>query len=79
MAKINNMFEIKNYGMATLGERGQIVIPKEIRDKMGIKPGDKFLVFSRADALISFIKPENFDKLIDKFVNQLKSLKSIKK
>jgi len=25
------MPEIKNYGMATMGERGQVVIPKKIR------------------------------------------------
>ena len=33
------------YGTATLGERGQIVIPAEARKDCDITPGDKVLVF----------------------------------
>jgi AbrB family looped-hinge helix DNA binding protein len=33
------------YGAATVGERGQIVIPADARTALGIKPGDKLLVF----------------------------------
>ncbi len=32
------------FGTAKVGERGQIVIPKEARDLFGIKPGDTLLV-----------------------------------
>jgi AbrB family looped-hinge helix DNA binding protein len=32
------------YGSVTVGERGQIVIPAEAREELGIKPGDKLLV-----------------------------------
>ncbi len=32
------------FGTAKVGERGQIVIPKEARDVIGIKPGDTLLV-----------------------------------
>lgn len=32
------------YGSATVGERGQVVIPAEARNKFGINPGDKILV-----------------------------------
>lgn len=32
------------YGMAVVGERGQIVIPSGARKKMEISPGDKMLV-----------------------------------
>ncbi len=32
------------YGIVTMGERGQIVIPKEARDQFAIKPGEKLLV-----------------------------------
>lgn len=38
-------FHHKFYGAVTLGERGQIVIPQEARDEMGLKPGEKLLVF----------------------------------
>jgi AbrB family looped-hinge helix DNA binding protein len=32
------------YGTATVGERGQIVIPSEAREELGFQPGDKLLV-----------------------------------
>lgn len=32
------------FGAATVGERGQIVIPAEARKKYGIQPGDKILI-----------------------------------
>jgi AbrB family looped-hinge helix DNA binding protein len=33
------------FGAATVGERGQVVIPAEARKHAGINPGDKVLVF----------------------------------
>lgn len=33
------------YGSATLGERGQVVIPADARKDCDIQPGDKVLVF----------------------------------
>lgn len=36
--------EFNFYGMATVGERGQIVIPAEARKSANILPGDKVLV-----------------------------------
>ena len=32
-------------GASTVGERGQVVIPAEARERLGIRPGDKLLVF----------------------------------
>lgn len=32
------------YGLVKVGEKGQIVIPKEARDKLGIVVGDSLLV-----------------------------------
>ena len=34
------------YGIATMGERGQIVIPIEARKKMGLTPGEKIIILS---------------------------------
>jgi AbrB family looped-hinge helix DNA binding protein len=33
-------------GVATVGERGQIVIPAEARRRYDIKPGDKLMILS---------------------------------
>jgi AbrB family looped-hinge helix DNA binding protein len=37
-------FEDAFYGSATVGDRGQIVIPAEARQELGINPGDKLLI-----------------------------------
>jgi AbrB family looped-hinge helix DNA binding protein len=36
-------FDDAFYGSATVGERGQVVIPAEARQELGIEPGDKIL------------------------------------
>lgn len=36
-------FDEAFYGSATVGERGQVVIPAEARQELGIEPGDKIL------------------------------------
>jgi AbrB family looped-hinge helix DNA binding protein len=35
-----------------LSEKGQIVIPKDFREKMGLKPGSRFLVIATEDSII---------------------------
>lgn len=42
-----------------MSERGQVVIPKEARDDLGIKPGDKLLVIGDVKmGLIALIKSD---------------------
>ena len=47
---------MKNHTMdidiSTVGERGQIVIPSDIREKLGIHQGEKFLVIHTNDDII---------------------------
>lgn len=40
---------------ATMGERGQVVIPKPLRDRMGLRPGQQ-LEFEEADGRIIVTK-----------------------
>ena len=43
---------INVYGMTVLGERGQLVIPKEARSKLKLKNGDQFLVVEHLGKVI---------------------------
>lgn len=43
------MFEDRFFGTATVGERGQIVIPSEARKRYGIETGDKLLIMGTPD------------------------------
>lgn len=52
---------------ATLTSKGQTVIPKPIRDELGLRPGD----------VIDFIVQENGDVLIRPAVQDIRRLKGI--
>jgi AbrB family looped-hinge helix DNA binding protein len=39
---------MKYYGDTVIGEKGQVVIPAEMRKEFGIETGDRFLVMSGA-------------------------------
>lgn len=54
---VNTMTDSKNfYGTATVGTKGQIVIPAEAREEMQVKEGDKVVVLQgpRQGSLIIF-------------------------
>lgn len=40
------------HGVTSIGERGQIVIPKKARLKLGLAKGDNFLVIEKGSAII---------------------------
>lgn len=55
----------KVYGSATVGERGQIVIPADVRRSFSIKPGDKLIVFAKSE-MIGLIPVEEFSHFLDR-------------
>ena len=48
------------FGTVTVGERGQIVIPKQARDTFDIVPGDALLVLGDEDQGIAIVKADEF-------------------
>ncbi len=44
------------FGMAKLGEKGQILIPKEAREVFGLKAGDKLLMLGDEERGIALVK-----------------------
>lgn len=46
------------FGSVKVGERGQVVIPKEAREIFDIKPGDILLVLGDVDRGIALVKAE---------------------
>lgn len=71
--------DFKFYGMTTIGERGQIVVPKEVRAAMKIRQGEKFFVFTHDKEMIAMIKPERFNALIREMSGVLTKIKKLKK
>lgn len=63
------------FGAATVGDRGQVVIPAEARKRLGINPGDKLLVLGYPAGLgIILCK---IDKVRDFFALLSETLKTI--
>lgn len=46
------------FGTAKVGDRGQIVIPKEARELFGIRPGDTLLILGEEDTGLIISRPE---------------------
>lgn len=49
---------------AKLSSKNQIVIPREARNALRIKAGDKLLVVVRGDTVILLRKPKNYSRAI---------------
>ena len=61
----------KIFGTVTVGERGQIVIPAELRKKFKVKPGDRLVAFAK-HRMFGFIQVEEFNR----FVSELSRMAS---
>lgn len=53
-----------------LSSRGQVVIPEEIRNRLGLEPGDQFVVVGEGNVVVlKILEPPNaeeFKALLDK-------------
>ena len=56
----------KFVGISKVGEKGQIVIPKEARDMFGIKSGDSIIVLCDKERGIGLLKADAIEDLTDK-------------
>ena len=60
----------KFVGISRVGEKGQIVIPKEIRTMFNINPGDSIIVLCDKEKGIALLKADVIDSLTDKVLNK---------
>lgn len=74
---MNAMFKGKVYGTATVGERGQLVIPAELRKALRIKSGDQLMVFAKLDKKVINLMPEKeFSEFLEKAAKLIAKLES---
>ena len=62
----------KFVGIARVGEKGQIVIPKQAREMFDIKPGDTVIVLCDKKKGMAIIKSEAFEGAIGKMIPEVK-------
>ena len=54
-------------GTTTIGPKGQVVIPVEAREKMGVQPGDKVIaLFMDSHKTVAFVSEKEMQTIIDK-------------
>jgi len=61
------------FGTAKVGDRGQIVIPKEAREFFGIEPGDTLLILGKTETGLIVTKPETLNDLANKIFNSVEN------
>jgi bifunctional DNA-binding transcriptional regulator/antitoxin component of YhaV-PrlF toxin-antitoxin module len=65
------------YGTATIGERGQAVIPAEARKAMKLAKGQKLLVFGFGPDLLALAKLSDLERLASHMAERLESIRRI--
>lgn len=61
------------FGTAKVGDRGQIVIPKEAREFFGIQPGDTLLILGKSETGLIVTKPETLHNLADQIFQSVEN------
>ena len=59
------------FGTVKVGERGQIVIPKDARNLFNIKPGDLVLVVGDEKRGIGIVKADKLKKMAIKILDSI--------
>ncbi len=65
-------------GTVTVGQKGQIVIPVELREKMKVQPGDKLIALYVEDKnAVGLITEESAQAMINKMGEHVSALETV--
>jgi len=56
------------FGTVKVGERGQIVIPKDARETFDIKPGDTLMIFGDEERGLAIVKADKFRRIAEEML-----------
>jgi len=76
MGHIHNKLEFA--GAVTVGPKGQVVIPVEARDALGIKPGDKLIAIYSNDETqkaVGFLTEDAIEDMLQKMDQHMSLLR----
>lgn len=72
------MHDKQLFGTATVGTKGQVVIPADAREALGIKTGDRlYVVGSKSKEWVGFIKEEQLREMLEHLTNNIEHYKDI--
>ena len=61
------------FGTAKVGDRGQIVIPKEARELFKIRPGDTLLILGEEETGLIVSRPEVLSDIANRMFDSMKT------
>jgi len=74
------MHDKRLYGTATVGTKGQVVIPADAREALDIQTGDRlYVVGSQSKKWVGFIKEEQLRELVEHLTDNIEQFKDILK
>lgn len=62
---------IEMHSSVTVWSKGQVVIPKTVRDHLSIQPWDSLVTLTQWNTAIGFVKSDNLPELINYLKQQL--------
>lgn len=57
--------DVRMHGSVTVGTKGQIVIPKEVRDMLDLNEGDSLLTITKYRKFVGFIRTDDVTEFIE--------------
>lgn len=70
-SKTHDPFTANICGLTVLGERGQVVIPKEAREKLKLNSGDRLMVIEHFGKLV-LVPADEMQEMVEKITKHLK-------
>lgn len=72
------MHDKELYGTATVGTKGQVVIPADAREALNIHPGDRlYVVGSKSRQWVGLIKEEQLREMLAHLTDNIEQYKDI--
>ena len=72
------MHDKQLYGTATVGTKGQVVIPANAREALGIQTGERlYVIGSPSKKWVGFIKEEQLRELLDHLTDNIEQYKDL--
>ena len=62
--------EMKLYWTTTIWAKGQLVIPKEVRDILNLKPGDSMTILLKNNKFIGLVRNDDIEELMEYIKNE---------
>ncbi len=65
----------KFWGVASIGERGQIVIPVKLREELGIDKSDQFVIINKGK-MIGLIREKEMTSMLKEWIENIEEMKN---